>query len=141
MAEQDQGGSHFVGAFSAITSVRSTPLQYIHTPLGFFVLITLVAEAFIAMIAIFADLPEWARIMFIGFGLLLIFVIVVGVFALVVWCPSNLVFSERSHLRVQELRFDSSGHALTPTRLEPISAPDPPSDPAQVLPRPGDPEK
>jgi hypothetical protein len=138
VAEQDQAGRRSSGLFSAITSGRSTILQHVHTPLGFFVLIALVAETFIAMIAIFAHLPEWATIMFIGIGLLLIFLIVLGVFALVVWRPSNLVFSEYAHLRVQELRFESAPTALTQTTIESLPTLESYSDPAPVLTSPDD---
>jgi hypothetical protein len=71
-----------------------------------------VMDGFFALVGILAPLPEWARILFIGAAFVATVVFGGAVFWLVVKHPSHLVFSERAHLRVLEMRYGNGWQPL-----------------------------
>lgn len=78
---------------------RKAIIDTINHPLGFFVLALLIIEAFLAMVLIFSDLEPDKKYIGMWLGLVL-FLIVVGIVAILVWCkPKNLTFGEESHLK------------------------------------------
>ncbi len=73
-------------------------IETIKSPLGFYVLALLIAEAFIALCVIFSNLePEKKFIgLLIGIGIFLLIIIIVALFA---WFkPHNLTYNGYAHL-------------------------------------------
>ncbi|WP_434715534.1 hypothetical protein [Paraburkholderia sp. A3RO-2L] len=108
MSEQSEGPGGVAGAYRALTAKRAKLVSAAHSPLGFCVLALLIVEAFIWGAGVWFGLPMAIKIAALAVGVLLF----VGVFATVVWLvvkyPKNLVFSEESHVRVEELRVQRS---------------------------------
>ena len=79
-------------------------IQAITSPLGFFALSLLIVEGFLTIVLVFSDLDAQSKYygMFIGSALFIL--VVIGVFLLVWFKPTNLTFGEKSHLQVLEMQ-------------------------------------
>ena len=105
-------------------------VQAAHSPLGFCVLALLIVESFLFGAGTLFDLSASWRIAAIGVGVLLFLVVFFTVVRLVVRYPQNLVFSEESHVLLEEMKlFGTEGRIISGrdlSRLELQSTPNPP---------------
>ncbi|MGX5728978.1 hypothetical protein ACWKWK_00440 [Pseudoxanthomonas beigongshangi] len=78
---------------------RNHIVEYVNSPLGFFVLALLIVESFLATVLILSEMQEGNKVvgMYIGVGLFIFVVAIVSAF--VWWKPDNLTFDKEAHLR------------------------------------------
>lgn len=91
---------------------RSDIVSVVTSPLGFFALSILIIEGFLAIVLIFSDVPASAKISGMNIGAGLFFLVVLGVWSLVLLKPTNLTFGEQSHLE-HERMFGTEKEAFT----------------------------
>jgi hypothetical protein len=115
---------------------RSQIVGTIRSPLGFFALALLIVEAFLLGAGVFFQISPELRVVMIIVGIFL-FLLVFGVVCwLVVRHPTNLVFSESSHVEYEAMRiFGSNTNPITGNALKVIPAVNaPPLEPNKQLP-------
>lgn len=129
MNNTEQSGGPLVRKASVSASHLGI-VRSITSPLGFFVLSLLIVESFLGAVITFAPLSEPTRVPFIWIGVALFIALVAAVYWLVLKHPTNLVFSESSHLQLEAMQlFGNNNTPLTEERLEaltPVKAPEPP---------------
>lgn len=94
---------------------RSDIVSVVTSPLGFFALSLLIVEGFLAIVLIFSNLEASNKFWGMCVGAALFFLVVLGVWLLVLIRPTNLTFGERSHLEHEKMQKDFG------TQQEPIS--------------------
>lgn len=132
VSESTQSGA------ASYVSLRSSAVQAVHSPLGFFVLALLIVEAFLLGAGTWFGLPEPWRIAALGVGILLFLVVFGAVVWLVVKYPQNLVFSEESHVQFAAMKmFGSESHLITGRDLDALQPQPTPNPTVGQLPGPG----
>jgi hypothetical protein len=134
VAESPPGFDAELHRRSGFSTERFAAIRDVQNPLGFFVLLLLVMDTFFALVGIFAPLPEWARISFLAAAFLATVAFGFAVYWLVVKHPAHLVFTERAHLRVLEMRYGSGWQPLSPDALDSLPPVQPPIPPVGQLP-------
>lgn len=120
-------------------SIRSQVVQFVHTPLGFFVLALLIVETFLFGAGRAFGLSEGWKIGALGIGIGLFLVVFGTVVWLVVVHPRNLVFGEESHVRFAALRmFGTESQVITGRQLEALQPEEAPTPPVGQLPAPSE---
>ena len=96
---------------------RSNLVSVITAPLGFFALSLLIVEGFLTIVMVFSDVSAEAKFygMMIGAGLF--FLVVLGVWFLVLLKPTNLTFGEQSHLEHEKM-FGTEREVLTQEEVD-----------------------
>lgn len=111
----------------SLLSERSKIVDLISTPLRFYTLALLIIETFIVLFGIFANLPMYVRVCLIGIGIALFVYVLRTVNTLVEKRPTNLIFTERSHLEQLAIKtFGTSTKPITGIELHtlpPVNAP------------------
>lgn len=109
---------------------RTEVIRGIRSPLGFFALSLLIVEAFLLGAGLFYNLSATMRIAALGVGVLLFLIVFGAVCWLVIKYPTNLVFSESSHVQFAAMQFyGHDANPLTGAALEALplaEAPPPP---------------
>ncbi len=88
-----------------INKNRSTIVSVITSPLGFFALSLLIVEGFLGIVLIFSKLDSSHKFYGMLIGATLFFLVVLGVWFLVLLKPTNLTFGESSHLEHEKMNF------------------------------------
>ena len=84
---------------------RSNLVSVVTSPLGFFALSLLIVEGFLAIVMVFSDVSPEAKFWGMVIGAGLFFIVVLGVWLLVLTKPTNLTFGEQSHLEHEKINF------------------------------------
>jgi hypothetical protein len=93
---------------------RSDLVSVVTSPLGFFALSLLIVEGFLTIVMIFSDVTPHAKLLGMLIGAGLFFLVVLGVWLLVLLKPTNLTFGEHSHLEHEKmLNYGTQEHILT----------------------------
>lgn len=79
-------------------SSRQKIVQSITTPLGFFVLALLIVESFLATVLLGADLDMTHKVIGMWAGVILFVLVMIAVFLLVWFKPTELTFDKEAHL-------------------------------------------
>ena len=88
-------------------------IEAVTAPLGFFVLALLIVESFLAIATVGGGLEPQHQLLALFFGVGM-FVLVVGVVALLVWKkPENLTFDKQAHLVRSGASFGTESHPDT----------------------------
>ena len=119
---------------SSFSAVRSQVVGVVRSPLGFFTLALLIVEGFLVGAGALFNLPVEVRIIELAVGVFLFLFVVCMVCWLVVKHPTNLVFSERSHIQFAEMQiYGTSSHAVTGVALSAVAPEAPPLPPGTQL--------
>lgn len=97
---------------------RSTLVKVVTSPLGFFALSLLIVEGFLGITLVFSGLAETDKFIGMVIGAALFFLVVLGVWVLVLWRPTNLTFGESSHLEHERMDRDYGTAERSLTRIE-----------------------
>lgn len=93
-------------------------IEAITAPLGFFVLALLIVESFLATVLIGANLPEAEKITGMWAGIGMFVLVIVAVFILDWFKPSNLTYDKQAHLIDRgKVPFGSDGEKVNPNKL------------------------
>jgi len=119
----------------ALSAARSEILKGVSTPLGFSTYALAIVEAVLLAIILWAPFSEYVRVATLVIVIALFLYVFRRVMNLVEKHPTNLVYSEASHLRLEELRiYGTREHPLAERTvieaLPAVAAPQPP--PGQV---------
>lgn len=99
-------------------SKRNSLVEAINAPLGFFVLALLIVESFLATVLIGANLPNEEKITGMWAGIGLFVLVIVAVFVLDWFKPSNLTFDKQAHLIDRgKIPYGSDGVKVNPEKL------------------------
>lgn len=82
-------------------------VSVVTAPLGFFALSLLIVEGFLTIVMIFSNISPGAKIAGMIIGATLFFLVVLGVWILVLQKPTNLTFGEQSHLEHERMSYGS----------------------------------
>ncbi|CAG9193949.1 hypothetical protein BCAR13_110068 [Paraburkholderia caribensis] len=104
MDEQNIGVKGADGIFKSVSAQRAKWVSAAHSPLAFCALALLIVEAFIWGCGAAFGLSDTVKIIALAVGVLLFMGVFATVIFLVIKFPHNLVFSEESHVRVEEMR-------------------------------------
>lgn len=93
-------------------------IEAITAPLGFFVLALLIVESFLATVLIGANLPESEKITGVWAGIGMFVLVIVAVFILDWFKPSNLTYDKQAHLIDRgKIPYGSDGENVNPNKL------------------------
>ena len=117
--------------FEGLHTIREKIVSGIGTPLGFVVLALLIVELFLFGAGGLFDLPIDARITALWVGVGLFVLVFFTVVLLVIFCPKNLVFSEKSHLHAMTI-YGVKGRPLSSLSAADIQLVSAPTDNIEV---------
>lgn len=100
------------------TKYRSAIVSVITSPLGFFALSLLIVEGFLTIALVFSGLDPAAKLIGMWIGAILFFLVVLGVWILVLFKPTNLTFGEQSHLEHEKMSANFGTEQTSQTKYE-----------------------
>ena len=81
-----------------MSNTKTTIIETITAPLGFFVLALLIVESFLATVLVGANLESVDKVLGIWLGIGLFIIVITMVFILVWFKPESLTFDKSAHL-------------------------------------------
>ena len=97
---------------------RSGLVSVVTSPLGFFALSLLIVEGFLTIALVFSQLDSAAKFIGMLIGAGLFFLVVLGVWILVLLRPTNLTFGEQSHLEHEKMSSNFGTEQKSQTKAE-----------------------